>query len=140
MTKADTHADVLRRALKTSVLGDVAAARDLYTKDVRAWSPALDVWSREELLAQQFSHFDAFTDIEVDANVDVVGERAYAEWKITATHSGPFAVDDIVVEASGNRLSLHGVTVAEFEGDRIAALRQYWDERELIAGLGPLPS
>jgi hypothetical protein len=32
-------------------------------------------------------------------------------------------------------VSLHGVTVAEFEGDRIASFRQYWNEAELLAQL-----
>jgi hypothetical protein len=31
------------------------------------------------------------------------------------------------------------VLVAEFEGDRIGSLRQYWNEVELIDGLGLLP-
>jgi len=31
------------------------------------------------------------------------------------------------------------VFIAEFEGDRIRAFRQYWDEAELLDGLGLLP-
>jgi len=36
------------------------------------------------------------------------------------------------------RCSLHGVTVAEFEGDRIRSFRQYWDEAEVLAQIGLL--
>jgi hypothetical protein len=31
------------------------------------------------------------------------------------------------------RLTLRGVTIAEFAGDRIRSFRQYWDEGELLA-------
>ena len=36
------------------------------------------------------------------------------------------------------RIALHGVTVAEFRGDRICALRQYWDELSVFDQLGLL--
>jgi hypothetical protein len=36
--------------------------------------------------------------------------------------------------------ALRGVLVAEFEGDRIGSFRQYWNEVELIDGLGLLPA
>jgi hypothetical protein len=37
------------------------------------------------------------------------------------------------IDAVGDKL------IAEFEGDRIRAFRQYWDEAELLDGLGLLP-
>jgi ketosteroid isomerase-like protein len=139
VTKVDRRADTLRRALEASVRGDVGDSRDFYTEGVRAWSPGHDVSSREDLLAEQFTRFDAFSDVDLDAVIDVVGNRGYAEWKVTAVHSGSFMFDDVVVAPTGNRLELHGMTVAEFEGDRIAQLRQYWDEDELFEGLGLAP-
>ena len=48
------------------------------------------------------------------------------------THSGPFAIDDDVIDATGLRVTLIGVTVAEFEGDRIRSFRQYFDEAALL--------
>lgn len=33
------------------------------------------------------------------------------------------------------RVTLHGITVAEFAGDRIRSFRQYWDEVELLEQL-----
>jgi hypothetical protein len=44
-----------------------------------------------------------------------------------------------VIDPTGLRLSLHGVTVAEFDGDKIASFRQYWDEVELLEQLALLP-
>ena len=54
---------------------------------------------------------------------------------MTATHSGPLVIDDeAVIDSTGVRLTLHGVTVAEFAGERIRRFRQYWDEGELLTG------
>ena len=44
-----------------------------------------------------------------------------------------------MLEPTGRRVTLRGVSVAEFEGDRIRAFRLYWDEVELVEGLGLLP-
>ena len=72
---------------------------------------------------------------------DVSGDRACVEWVVTVTHSGPLAIDDeTVIEPTGTRVKLHGVTVAEFLDDRIASFRQYWDEVELLAQLRVHPA
>lgn len=49
------------------------------------------------------------------------------------THSGPLVLmDDAVIEPTGLRFTLTGVTVAEFDGDRIRSFREYWDEASLL--------
>ena len=53
------------------------------------------------------------------------------------THTGPLAIaDGLMVEPTGTRISIQGVTIAEFRGDRICALRQYWDELSVFEQLG----
>jgi hypothetical protein len=42
------------------------------------------------------------------------------------------------VDSTGVRVTLHGITVAELRGDRICALRQYWDELSVFDQLGLL--
>ena len=55
------------------------------------------------------------------------------------THSGTTVIaDDVTVEASGIRVTLHGATIAEFLGDRICSVRQYWDEQTVLEQLGVL--
>jgi hypothetical protein len=44
-----------------------------------------------------------------------------------------------LVEPGGDP-TLRGVLIAEFEGDRIRRFRQYWNEVELLDGLGLLPA
>jgi ketosteroid isomerase-like protein len=133
---------LLERALRAQIAGDRDAMNDIYTDDVRAWTPALSVNSREELQTQFDNLDDAFSDAVLDiASLDVGGAFACAEWSVSMTHTGPLAVaDGAVVEPSGLRISLNGVTVAEFEGDRICSLRQYWDELTIFEQLGLRPT
>jgi ketosteroid isomerase-like protein len=48
--------------------------------------------------------------------------------------------EEVVIEPTGGRFTLRGVTIADFEGDRIRAFRQYWDEVSLLEQLQLLPS
>ena len=59
---------------------------------------------------------------------------------MAATHTGLLVLDEeLALEPTGRRLELRGVVIAEFEGDRIRQFRQYWNEVELLDGLGLLP-
>jgi ketosteroid isomerase-like protein len=137
MTTNAERARVLERALRARVEGDRDAARQLYTDDVKAWAPSLSTSSREELLAELDRRDDAFSDLELDVTpLDVGGDFACAEWTVTMTHSGPFATADATLDATGRRVTVHGVTIAEFEDDRICSLRQYWDEFAFAEQLG----
>ena len=69
--------------------------------------------------------------------LDVGGEFACVEWTVEMTHTGRLRVsDELSVEPSGIRIALHGITVAEFHGDKICSLRQYWDEFAPLDQLG----
>jgi hypothetical protein len=100
------------------------------------------VTSAQELAGEFEDRDGAFSDIELDVSpFDVSGDRACVEWIVSLTHSGPLELDDdIVIDPTGLRVSLHGVTVAEFDGDRISSFRQYWDEVELLEQLSLLPT
>ena len=105
----------------------------LFTENVSAWSPNLMASSLEELE-------DAFDDRNaalgnlavVITGVDVVDNKAFAEWVMEADHVGPLVIDDVRVEPTGQRLKLGGATIAEFEGHRIRAFRTYFDTLGLL--------
>ena len=62
------------------------------------------------------------------------------EWVVTLTHSGRLEMDEeLVIEPTGSRVTLHGTTIAEFDGEKISSFRQYWDEIELLNQLAPQP-
>jgi len=133
------RAATLIRALEASVTGDSSVVAELFTDDVRGWAPAVSVSSAAELAGELEDRDESFSDIELDVSpLDVGGDRAAVEWIVTLTHSGPLEVDDVVIEPTGARVSLHGMTVAEFSGDKIRSFRQYWDEVELLEQLALL--
>jgi ketosteroid isomerase-like protein len=140
VTTNAARATALARALRASVEGDIAAVLDIYTDDVTAWAPAVSVRSASELAAELARRDDAFSDIDLEVvPFDVGGDYACAEWSLAMTHSGRLALPDgTVIDPTGVRVSLNGVTVAEFRGDRICSLRQYWDELAVLEQLGVL--
>lgn len=140
MTSSAARAAVLTRALFASIHHDRGAAGDVYTDDVRAWTPAISTSSLPELMAEFDRRDDAFSDIKLDvAPLEVGGDYACAEWSVTMTHSGQLAVDQgRFVNPTGVCVTLNGITVAEFRGDRICSLRQYWDELTVFDQLGLL--
>ena len=128
----------LGRALHAAIDRDREALRGMLTDDVRAWSPALSTASLDELLDELDRRDGTFADAELHVTaLDVGGDHACVEWTVEMTHSGPIALaDGMNIESSGLRVALHGITVAEFLGDRICAVRQYWDELTVLEQLG----
>lgn len=141
MTSNAGRATTLMRALRASIGGDGDAVRDLYTEDVKAWAPSRSASSLTELLAEIDRRDQAFSDVEVDVEpLDVGGDYACAEWSVTMTHTGPLTLaGGEVVEPTGARITVHGATIAEFRGDQICSLRQYWDELGVFEQIGLMP-
>ena len=112
----------------------------MFTDDVRAWTPALSTTSLDELIDALDRRDDAFSEMALELTaLDVGGDFACVEWAVDMTHSGTVTLgDQRNIEPSGVRVTLHGVTVAEFHGDRICSLRHYWDESAVLEQLGVL--
>jgi hypothetical protein len=93
--------------------------------------------SLAELVDALRARDEAFSEFDLSVGpLDVGGDYACAEWTVSMTHTGPVAVDDLrSIEATGARVRIHGVTVAEFDGGRICAVRQYWDPLSLLTQL-----
>ena len=140
MTSNAARAETLVRAFHASIDHDRRAAADVYTDDVRAWTPAMSTSSLSELMSEFERRDDAFSDIQLDVSpLPVGGDYACVEWCVTMTHTGPLPVaHGQVVDPTGVRVTLHGITVAEFRGDRICSFRQYWDELSVFEQLGLL--
>ena len=80
------------------------------------------------------SRDQSFSDLELTmVPLDVGGAYACVEWTVEMTHSASLRLPDgTTIEPSGVRIVAHGATVAEFEGGRICALRQYWDDSTVL--------
>jgi len=56
-----------------------------------------------------------------------------AEFRVTGTFSGPFVIEEAaVIEPNGKRLLLGAAAVADFKGDKIKAVRAYFDDASLL--------
>jgi hypothetical protein len=140
VTANAARASILARALRAGLDRDRRVIEELCTDDVKVWAPQLSAGSVSELVAH-LEHGDrAFSEIDLEvAPLDVGGDYACVEWCVTMTHSGPLAIaDGLVVDPTGVRVTLNGATVAEFSGERICSLRQYWDEFAVLEQLGVL--
>ena len=137
MTSNEMRADTLVRALRAAVDGDIETIAASCTDDIRAWTPALSTSSLAELIDELGRRDDVFSNVELEvAPLDVGGDFACVEWTVTMTRPGTTDLADETVEPTELQIKLHGVTIAEFAGDRICSLRQYWDESAILEQLG----
>jgi ketosteroid isomerase-like protein len=138
MTTNEARATTLARALRAGIEGDRDAVAAACTPDVRVWAPALTASSLTDLLAALDARDAAFSDIELDITpLDVGGDFACVEWSVRMTHTGTLDLGGgSSFDATNERVTVHGATIAEFDGDRICALRQYWDEFAVLEQLG----
>jgi limonene-1,2-epoxide hydrolase len=129
-----TQAHALRRLLQAAVTGDRDAVADLVTHDVIGWSPHLAIASRDDLVAVMDQDDEPFSGIALEITaIDQIGDKAIAEWRVSADHTSPLTIDDdVVIAPTGRRVHLSGATVAEFEGERICAFRNYFDDLALV--------
>ena len=127
-------------ALRAGVEHDTAAVAALCTDDVQVWAPAWSASSAAELVGELGRRDEAFSDVDLEVTpLDVGSDYACAEWSVSMTHTGELELaGGMTVEPTGLRITLHGVTVAEFRDDRICSLRQYWDELAALEQLGVL--
>ena len=130
MTSSARRASLLVEALRAAFDRDHAVLDGLLTHDVRVWAPLRSVSSLAELVSELEERDDAFSDAVAEVvPLEVAGAYACAEWSVAMTHTGALEVPGgVVVEPTGVRVVIHGASVAEFRGERICSLRQYWDE------------
>src|SRR6476659_6329765 len=123
------RAGVVERALEACLNGDVDALPGLFTDNVSGWSPNMHVTSRAELAEAVAERDESLSNVSVNIDaVDVVGNKGYAEYRLNAVFSGPFAIDDdTVIEPNGRELLVGAALVVDFEGDSISAFRNYFD-------------
>ena len=129
--------DVLLRALEAELGIESADLRTLFTDDVVGWSPLTSVSGLQELAEADSPAQVAFSDVAISLRgLDEVGNKAFAEWLIEADHTGPLVLGgDTALDATGRRVQVAGVTVAEFRDGKIRSFRTYFDDMSLIEQL-----
>ena len=78
----------------------------------------------------------AFPDLGFTLTASAIGAAGgTAEWTMSGTQRG----DLPGLPATGKSFSVRGVSVIELAGDRIRAVRDYWDYATVLQQLGVLP-
>jgi len=131
---SESRKDVLLKALEAEVGGASVDRATLFTDDVVGWSPIATVSGLTDLVELAADRETTFSNVVIMfRGLDEVGNKAFAEWLVEADHTGPMVLgDDAVLEATGRRVRLAGVTVADFRGEKIRSFRTYFDDVSLI--------
>jgi ketosteroid isomerase-like protein len=134
---SESRKDVLMKALEAEVGGATVDPGTLFTDDVVGWSPIATVSGLTDLADLAAVRDNAFSGVVIMfRGLDEVGNKALAEWIVEADHTGPFVLGEgAVVNATGRRVQLAGVTVADFRGNKIRSYRTYFDDMSLIEQL-----
>src|SRR5450631_855411 len=132
MTKS--RRDVLLSALEAEVGGASFDPGSLFTEDVVGWSPIATVSGLAAVAELASLREIAFSNVVIMfRGLDEVGNKAFAEWVVEADHTGPLILDeDTVLDPTGRRVRLAGVTVADFREGKIRSYRTYFDDLTLI--------
>ncbi|HZM65372.1 MAG TPA: ester cyclase [Nakamurella sp.] len=131
---SESRKDVLLKALEAEVGGASVDPGTLFTDDVVGWSPIATVSGLTDLGDLAADRETTFSNVVIMfRGLDEVGNKAVAEWLIEADHTGPMVLgEDAVLEATGRRVQMAGVTVADFRGEKIRSFRTYFDDVSLI--------
>ena len=136
MTGTSRHA-IMRRAIETCIQPDddaIAKLSELFHGDVTVWSPNLLAVGLADLAENLAFREMAFSDVDIHIDaLDVFANKAFAEFRVAATVSGPFVIGkETAIEPNGQRLLLGAAAIADFEGGKIKALRAYFDDTTLL--------
>jgi len=136
---SDSRKDVLLKALEIEAgAGDESVdLGTLFADDVVGWSPYARVSGLAALAELAALRDLAFSNVVIGLRgLDEVGNKAFAEWLLEADHTGPLVLsEDAVLEATGRRVQLAGMTVADFRDGKIRSFRSYFDDISLIEQL-----
>ena len=128
---------ILRRAIEICIQPDddaIAKLGELFDDDVTVWSPNLFAAGLADLAENLAFRENTFSDVDIQIDaLDVFANKGFAEFRVTATFSGPFVIDkEVVIEPNGQKLLLGAAAIADFEGGKIKALRAYFDDATLL--------
>ena len=131
---SESRKDMLLKAIEAEVGGASVDPGTLFTDDVVGWSPIATVSGLADLVDLAADRETTFSNVVIMfRGLDEVGNKAVAEWLIEADHTGPMVLgEDAVLEATGRRVRMAGVTVADFRGEKIRSFRTYFDDVSLI--------
>ena len=128
---------ILRRAIETCIRPDddaIAKLGELFHDNVTVWSPNLLAVGLADLAENLAFREMAFSDVDIQIDaLHVFADKGFAEFRVTATFSGPFVIEkETVIEPDGHKLLLGAAAIADYVGGKIKAMRAYFDDATLL--------
>jgi len=124
-----TRIDLVERALAAGVGMSDDDLSAIFTDDASVWSPIMFANGTAEL-AEAFADRELAFDNHVVTirSIDAIGNRVYVEWQLDADQVDAYMLtDDAVIEKTGRHVFMGIASVVDFRGDKIAAVRSYFD-------------
>jgi ketosteroid isomerase-like protein len=129
--------DTLVRALIVAFGAGTDDLGELFTDDAEVWSPNMYATSLAEVTEAFGDREEAFSNQAVTVrSIDEIGNKVVAEWRLDADHTGRLMFDDENwIDATGAHVYMGGVSIAEYSGDKIRAVRTYFDDLAFLEQL-----
>lgn len=98
--------------------------KDVLHPELTAWSPTYDLQTSSAWIAALEQQNAGLEDIQLDL-------RLVAETDDVVVYESDWSIP----KPNGGRATIQAISVFEFEGDQVRALRQYWDGQSFYAQL-----
>jgi ketosteroid isomerase-like protein len=129
---------VVDRAYETWNGGDVSGLQELYALDADVAIPGASAQGREQIGALWGAFISAFPDgqltelLRLDCGGYIVSENG--------THTAPLVTPQGEIPATGNSVSVDGVSIFKIENGEIQSEHLYFDQVTFLAQLGLMPA
>jgi steroid delta-isomerase-like uncharacterized protein len=131
---------VVDRTYETWNSGDVSGLKELYAADADVVIPGATVQGRDQVGALWGAFISAFPDgqltelLRLDCGTYIVSEN-----NLSGTHTAPLVTPQGEVPATGNRVSVDGVSIFKVENGEIKSEHLYFDQVTFLSQLGLMP-
>jgi len=132
---------VVDRAYETWNSGDVSGLKDLYAADADVAIPGASAQGREHVGALWAAFISAFPDGELTELLRLdCGGYIVSENNLSGTHTAPLVTPQGEIPATGNSVSVDGVSIFKIENGEIKSEHLYFDQMTFLAQLGLIPT
>ena len=134
-------ADLWLQADELTNKQDIAGLGSLFTSDGRYTSPAGSVDGAEAIGAYMAEAVKGLSDIhQQTSRLLEDGDTVMAEWTCRFTVTGPMLLPDgTELSAAGKTVLQEGVSVATIKDGKFSALRDYFDQVDMMKQMGLMP-
>lgn len=115
--------------------GGSEAAKKIYSEEAKRIDPLQASSGRQGIEQYVSAVRSAYPDFRIEINHTIVeGDQLVVEWTCSGTHQSEFQG----IPATGRRVQLPGVTIAQISDSKIVDERVYFDRFSMLEQLGVL--